>query len=159
LDSARLSLISERGALMSAIPTSPSPPPTHHDQTAAKGTRESGKAARDEAFQLLNIWRPHLIAKFQHRVLDYLLEHGTLFAPDLADDFVSPPDIRRVYVGAAVHTLARRRLIRKTGELRFTMQAGRHGSYFPVWTLAVDGAAVTEWRSSNPIPPEPETSD
>jgi hypothetical protein len=106
---------------MSGIPASPSAPPDHHNQTAAKGTRETGEAARDEAF----------------------------------DDFASPPDIRRVYIGGAVHTLERRRLIRKTGELRFTMQAGRHGSYYPVWTLAVNSTAVTEWRSSNPFRPNP----
>ena len=140
---------------MTHIPTSDHP----SDTSATKGkrqTRQNGAAAREDAFANLDVWRHHLIRRFQHRALDYLLAHGELFAPDLADTFEVPAKVRRVFIGAAMNELARRRLTRKGSAPRYTVHNGRHGCYCEIWALAVDADAVAVWKATHPIPPAPD---
>jgi hypothetical protein len=149
---------------MEGTTASPSLDPRHPEDGPPKRTRKvrkDGAAARDEAFHHLRRWRAHLIVRFQHAVLDWLLERGTLFVADLSDRFETPPGIRRVWIGAAVNQLAEDRLIVPTGERRSTTQGGRHGGIFEVWRLGpgVDAARVAEWKSGHPVPPPPEPSE
>jgi hypothetical protein len=134
-------------------PASPSP-----DESKAKGTRHrtDGRQAKDRAFLNLDTWRHHLIRRYQHAFLDQMVELGEVFSPDFNDQFEVPVGIRRVFMGAAVNELARRRLIRSTGSPRYTTQGGRHGTYLEVWQLGTDRAGIDAWKTTHPIPPAPE---
>jgi hypothetical protein len=91
-------------------------------------------------------------------MLDRLLEHGDCFVPDVSDIFVSPPNVHRAFIGAAVGDLAKARLISRTGERRSATQGGRHGCILEVWRLGpgVDASRVEDWKRSRPIPPQPD---
>jgi hypothetical protein len=122
--------------------------------------RRDGNAAREEAFVNLHVWRHFYIRRFEHSVLEHLLTHDKVFAPDLADQLEIPVPIRKVFVGGAMNELARRGLIRKAPDSpRYTTQNGRHGRYSEVWRLAVDAATVAEWRRTHPVPPAPEQAE
>lgn len=110
--------------------------PIDDEPTKTHQRPKDGAKARDKALAHLRAWRPHLIVKFQHAALDYLLKYGTVYVPDLSDDFCTPPKIRRVFIGAAVRILAEEKMIIATGERRATTLGGRHGNIYEVWQLA-----------------------
>jgi hypothetical protein len=143
---------------MSTNHESPSPAPDSHDQTTAKGTIRDGTPAKEKAFGFLHVWRPHLIAKFQHAFLSHLLAHGEGSAHDL-DEIPAPVGIKRVFIGAVLASLASHGLIRKAGPPTYSTRSGRHGGYIERWTLALDDAAVADWRRLHPIPPAPEPAE
>ena len=144
--------------MTSTTPESPSLAADGQSESKAKGTRHrpDGRQAKEQAFLNLDIWRNHLIRRYQHTFLDHLAEHGESIAPDVTDDFDVPAGIRLVFTGTAISELARRRLIRKTGSPRYTTQNGRHGQYVEVWRLVADRAVVESWKTSQPVPPEPD---
>ena len=110
--------------------------------------RTDGGLAREQAFLNLDIWRHHLIRRYQHTFLD----HGEAIAPDVTEDLLVPANVRRVFTGAAIAELARRRLIRKASSPRHTTQNGQHGSYVEIWQLAADHAGVKSWKLLHPVP-------
>jgi hypothetical protein len=148
---------------MDGTTTPPTPDPSHHGDGRAKRPkriRKDGPAARDEAFQRLHACRHFYIRRLQHEALSHLLSHGELFAPDLTDRLTVPPEMRKVFVGAAINELSRRRLIRKApSSPRYTTQGGRHGHYVEVWVLDADAARVAEWMAAHPVPPQPEPTE
>jgi len=142
--------------MSTAIATAaPDPGDGRNDRNAKRTTRKPDERARHRDVAPK---RPgnRLILLFQYRLLDWILEHGEAFVPTVADGFKTPPRVTRYFIGGAVQSLAKTRMIAPTGERRAATTGGRHACIVEVWRLApgVDRNTVAEWKRLRPIPPE-----
>ena len=105
---------------------------------------------RDDALDLLRVYRAGLIRRTARAFVFHLFETGRATTDRLRELVPAPPGIDPRYVGSAVRLLAEHSVIVSIGREK-SRRPEAHARYLDLWTIA-DPEAAQRWLIDHPEP-------